>query len=232
MRLKRALISAVAVLGLSALGLSASANAAALTVSGAGHDQMAGKGKSTFTLIYGGGVPRRRLPPRRRHRLSRWLSPRLRLCGPHRLLWWSSARSLGRRTILGWRRLASRRLVRWLGARMGRASRRLVWWLASSRMGLASRRLVRWLGPRMGLASCRLVWWLASSRMGLAPRWLVWWLGGWLGLARWRRAYRLRVWQRKLLLKLPFRRLWTGLLQRQLVCILLGLVTLEQPLPV
>ena len=54
MRLKRLLISAVAVLGLSALG--SSANAAALTASGAGHDQIAGKGKSTFTLIFRGGA--------------------------------------------------------------------------------------------------------------------------------------------------------------------------------
>ena len=53
MPLKRLLISAAAVLGLSALGLSA--NAAAPTASGAGHDQIAGNGKSTFTLIFRGG---------------------------------------------------------------------------------------------------------------------------------------------------------------------------------
>src|SRR6476659_8870992 len=53
MPLKRLLISAAAVLGLSTLGLSA--NAAAPTASGAGHDQIAGKGKSTFTLIFRGG---------------------------------------------------------------------------------------------------------------------------------------------------------------------------------
>ena len=53
MRLKRLLISAVAVLGLSALG--SSANAAAPTATGAGHDQIAGKGNSTFTLIFRGG---------------------------------------------------------------------------------------------------------------------------------------------------------------------------------
>ena len=53
MPLKRLLISAAAVLGLSALGLSA--DAAAPTASGAGHDQIAGNGKSTFTLIFRGG---------------------------------------------------------------------------------------------------------------------------------------------------------------------------------
>ena len=51
MRIKRLLISAVAVLGLSALGLSPSANAAAPSAGGAGHDPLAAKAKSTFTLI-------------------------------------------------------------------------------------------------------------------------------------------------------------------------------------
>ena len=90
MPLKRLLISAAAVLGLSALGLSA--NAAAPTASGAGHDQIAGKGKSTFTLIFrgggfrgggfrGGGF-RGRWFPRWGHWLSRRLWPQLCLCRP------------------------------------------------------------------------------------------------------------------------------------------------------
>ena len=55
MQVKRLLLSAVAALGLTAFGLSASANAAGPTASGAGHEQLADKGKSSFTLIYRGG---------------------------------------------------------------------------------------------------------------------------------------------------------------------------------
>ena len=55
MPINRLFIPAVAVLGLVAIGLSASANAAAPTVLGAGHDQISAKGKSTFTLIFRGG---------------------------------------------------------------------------------------------------------------------------------------------------------------------------------
>ncbi len=61
--------------------------------------------------------------------------------------------------------------------------------------------------------------WLAPSvvpRLGLASRWLVRWLGFWLGLglACWCRSLRNRVGRRKLLLELPSRWLWSGLLQR------------------
>ena len=242
MPLKRLLISAAAVLGLSALGLSA--DAAAPTASGAGHDQIAGNGKSTFTLIFrgggfrgggfrgggfggggfrgggfrGGGFRGGAIGYRGGFGRSYAFAGRGRWGGAG----WGVRRA-------GWGGGWGRRR---LGRRLGRAACRLGRRLGPSRLGRrlgrAACRLGRRLGPsrlgrRLGLAACRLGWRLGPSRMGLASRRL----GRWrLGLACWRRACRLGVRRRrKLLLELSRGWLWTWLLQRKLILLLrLGLL--------
>ena len=99
MRLKRLLISAVAVLGLSALG--SSAHAAAPTASGAGHDQIAGKGKSTFTLIYRGSFRGRAIRYRGGFGRSYAFAGRPAFHGGVRRAYWGGGRYWGG---AGWRR--------------------------------------------------------------------------------------------------------------------------------
>ena len=145
MPINRLFIPAVAVLGLVAIGLSASANAAAPTVLGAGHDQISAKGKSTFTLIFRGGYRGGAVG----FRGYRGGFGRTYAFAGRRGLWgiWREARLLGWRTLLAWCGLAPRRLVWWLASslvrRMGLAPRWLVWWL-----GLAARRRSLWLWIR------------------------------------------------------------------------------------
>ena len=176
MRLKRAAHLSGSCAGIVRTWLISFANAAAPTVSGAGHDQMAGKGKSTFTLIYrggfrGGGFHGGGAADRRLIAVAFTAATALRagtgFYGGVRRAHWGGGRYWGG---AGWRRAG------WYGG-LGRGwgVRRAGWYGGWRRPGWGWRR-AGWyggLGPRMGLAACWLVWWLASSRMGLAPRWLV-----------------------------------------------------------
>ncbi len=190
-----------------------SASVAAPTASGVGHDQMAGKGKSTFTLIYrggfrgggfhGGGFRGGAIGYRGgfgRHYAFAGRPGLYRGYGMRRAYWGGA----------GWRRAG------WYGG-LGRGWgwRRAGWYGG--------------LGRGWGWGWRRAGWYGGLGRgWGWRSRRLVWWLGR-LGLARWRRACRLWVRQRKLLLELPRRRLRTWILQRKLIRLLRRLGLLEQP---
>ena len=241
MPLKRLLISAAAVLGLSALGLSA--NAAAPTASGAGHDQIAGNGKSTFTLIFRGGG----------FRGGGFRGGGFRGGGFRAAVFVAVVSAVGRLAIVVALAAAMplQAAVRWGGAGWGVRTLGRRWLGRAGWGGGWGVRRAGWGGgwggvpvgaavgacgaptgvavgavPRLGLAARRLGRRLGSSlewRMGLASRRL----GRWrLGLACWRRACRLGLRRRrKLLLELPRGWLWTWLLQRKLILLLrLGLL--------